>query len=524
MSQAARVRLLIGCLVGFGLWTWAVLAWPALPAWDRAWSGPVLDPDSPVGQVLSALALISSPPVVCLALIVMAAWAWNRRLRRLAWAMLATVVVGPVSYLLIKGLVQRSRPGSPFADNIVQGGWAYPSGHVAMATVLAVWAVVLRRHQRGSGAALWLTRLNGLVGVALVALDRWAMRAHWPSDLVGGALIGASVAMAAWFVSLRPDPRPDGGAGPKARQAAVVYNPAKLTDLGLLQRRLDYEFRQRGWKPAFWWATTPDDPGGSMAAEARRRGVDLVLAVGGDGTVGAVCAELVGSGLPLAVIPSGTGNILAHNLSIPLDQDAAFRIAFEGVARPIDAMRVTGPGFRAHSIVMSGLGADAAAMEATRAELKQAVGNVAYGLSILQSLGGDGVEVTIQVDDRPPVTRRALSVLVSNVGGVQIPIQLFPAALPDDGLLDVLVVAPAKAADWTKIVSGLIAGSIAKPEPPEGLSDRLDQPLEYDQGRRVRIEAVPETVCQVDGDVVGPTAWLEVEIEPQALLVMAPPD
>ncbi|MDR1077756.1 MAG: phosphatase PAP2 family protein [Propionibacteriaceae bacterium] len=527
MSPTVRLRLLLGCLVGFGLWTAAVLTWPALSAWDRAWSGPALDPDSAWGQMLSAVALVSSPPVVGLVIAVMSVWAWNRGLRRLAWSMAATIVVGPLTYLLLKRICQRVRPDSPFADNIAQGGWAYPSGHVAMVTTLAILAVLLRRQQRGAVASLWLARLNGLVGVCLVAADRWAMRAHWPSDLVGGVLIGASVALAAWSVSERALPHPTDAGPVGSRQAAVIYNPTKLTDLGLFHRRLDYEFRQRGWKPAFWLATTPDDPGGSMAQSVRRRGVDLVLAVGGDGTVRAVAAALIGSGVPVAIIPSGTGNILAHNLSIPLDQDGAFRVAFEGVPRLIDLVKVTGPGFSAHSTVMSGLGADAAAMEATSPELKQTVGNMAYALSILQNLNNDGVDVTIQVDDRAPVARRVLSVLVSNVGGVQIPIQLFPAASLDDGLLDLLVAAPTTVVDWAKIVSGLIAGSVTKPELPEGLSGRLGQsgqPLEYDQGRRVRIEASQETMYQVDGDVIGPTTWLEAELMPQAFLVMAPPD
>ncbi|MDR1213446.1 MAG: phosphatase PAP2 family protein [Propionibacteriaceae bacterium] len=527
MSPTLRRRLLLGCLIGFGLWTAAVLAWPDLTAWDRAWSGPRLDPDSAWGQILSALALVSSPVVVGVVIAVMSVWAWNRGLRRLAWSMAATIVVGPLAYLALKRLCHRVRPDSPFADNIAQGGWAYPSGHVAMVTTLAILAVLLRRQQRGAIASLWLARLNGLIGVAVVAADRWAMRAHWPSDLVGGVLIGASVALAVWLVSERADPRPAETGAVSSRQAAVIYNPTKLTDLGLFHRRLDYEFHQRGWKPAFWLATTPDDPGGSMAQAVRQRGVDLVLAVGGDGTVRAVAAELIGSGLPVAIIPSGTGNILAHNLSIPLDQDGAFRVAFEGVPKLIDSVKVTGPGFSAHSTVISGLGADAAAMEATSSELKQTVGNMAYALSILQNLSNDGIEVTVRVDDRPPVVRRALSVLVSNVGGVQIPIQLFPAASLDDGLLDLLVVAPTKVVDWAKIVSGLIAGSVAKPELPEGLSGRLGQsgqPLEYDQGRRVRIEASPATMCQVDGDVVGPTSWLEAESVPQAFLVMTPPD
>ncbi len=76
-----------------------------------------------------------------------------------------------------------------------------------------------------------------------------------------------------------------------------------------------------GWAEPLWLGTTVDDPGAGMCAEAAEEKADLVIVCGGDGTV-RVCAQaLAGTDTPLALLPSGTGNLLARNLGIPLDDE-----------------------------------------------------------------------------------------------------------------------------------------------------------------------------------------------------------
>ena len=85
-----------------------------------------------------------------------------------------------------------------------------------------------------------------------------------------------------------------------------------------------------------WHYTTVEDPGTGMAEAAAVAGADLVMVCGGDGTVREVCAELAGTGIPIGIIPAGTGNLLARNLDIPLFLRAAIDVALTGQDRAID--------------------------------------------------------------------------------------------------------------------------------------------------------------------------------------------
>ena len=99
----------------------------------------------------------------------------------------------------------------------------------------------------------------------------------------------------------------------------MIVNPIKVPDD--VRRTVETALTKRGVDVALWLETTEDDAGVSMSQRAVEDAVDLVVVAGGDGTVRVVCAELAGTGIPLAVLPAGTGNLLARNLGISLDLD-----------------------------------------------------------------------------------------------------------------------------------------------------------------------------------------------------------
>ena len=111
------------------------------------------------------------------------------------------------------------------------------------------------------------------------------------------------------------------------RQAAIVVHPDKVADAGKFRAAVSEAMHEHGWQPPLWLETTAEDPGQKQAREAAAAGVDLVLACGGDGTVTACAEGVAGAGVPLAIVPMGTGNLLARNLGLPVDLDAALAVA-----------------------------------------------------------------------------------------------------------------------------------------------------------------------------------------------------
>ena len=184
-----------------------------------------------------------------------------------------------------------------------------------------------------------------------------------------------------------------------------------------------------------------------------------MLVCGGDGTVAACAGALAGTGVAMALVPFGTGNLLARNLGIPLEMAEALDVAFGPDERTLDVLEAGEQRF----VVMAGLGFDAALMRDTDEDLKDRIGWLAYVGGMAKALRRTPrARFTMTIDDGPPETSQAIGVLVGNVGQLQAGITLMPDARPDDGQLDVLVLAP-------RTVAGLAGAGLADPAPPSGL-------------------------------------------------------
>ena len=292
------------------------------------------------------------------------------------------------------------------------------------------------------------------------------------------------------------------------KRAAIVYNPIKVTDIEGLTERVNTFMNTNGWAEPLWLETTEDDPGIGMVERALHDECDVVFVCGGDGTVMAAVTALAGSEVPLAILPAGTGNLLARNLDLPLnDEKESLRIGVSGRTIHIDVGVCEDRKFA----VMAGLGFDAAIMRDAPEGLKKAVGWPAYVVSAGKHLRGRGIRVSITIDGGEPMQRRVRSVVVGNVGKLQGGIPLLPDAHPGDGQLDVVVIAPRNVLDWARVGSRVVRRA-----------DVPDRKMERFRARHVVIEASHRQPRQLDGDVIEDSRTMDITIEEKALQVRVP--
>ncbi|HMR49300.1 MAG TPA: diacylglycerol kinase family protein [Arachnia sp.] len=511
--MTARRRLLAPFLVSLGglmvaLW---IAAWPSLGMVDAWWRwGPPAE-RSASGQIWSAIALFSSPAVLYPLAAVAAFWAARRRLLAASATILLTGVLTYSITTVLKAVVQRPRSDTPWSHLISQQGWSFPSGHVAAWTAIAIAMMTLMRVAGARPSAVWAWRLIGIVSVLIVAVSRLVLHAHYVTDVIGGFLLGLFVASLSnllcdvHIVGHRPH-RPSG-------RVAVILNPIKVVDLTLFRRMLDSAMRRHGWASAIYLPTTADDAGRAMARQAIEQEVDLVLVAGGDGTVRVALGGLAGSGIPTAIIPAGTANLLAQNLGIPFDLSRALALALRGEVRPLDLIRVTSPedpDLVEPAAVLAGIGADAAVISTTNEELKRQIGTAAYVVAALNQVKTHPMDVRVTIDDGEPLRRDASLVSIGNVGDLQPGLTLLPGASASDGLLDVLVASPRHLGDLVEMIGGVLTQ--AKNEP------RIDRFT----ARRVHVETAEPVLCQIDGDVIGEFRILDFEVVPGAVQLARP--
>jgi diacylglycerol kinase family enzyme len=213
----------------------------------------------------------------------------------------------------------------------------------------------------------------------------------------------------------------------------------------------------------------------------------------------------------VAVLPAGTGNLLARNLGISLDLEIALTELLGGNERRIDSVEVEGDELPTDRfVVMAGLGLDAAIIADAPDSLKKRVGWAAYVVATVKNLNHPFVRVEIIVDDRPPVRRRARTVVIGNVGTLQANIPLLPDAVPDDGLIDAVVLAPRRISQWPRLAASLVVKRLR------------ERHVERFTGERIQVTAARTVRRQLDGDTITDGRTLSASVDPSALIVRVP--
>lgn len=291
-----------------------------------------------------------------------------------------------------------------------------------------------------------------------------------------------------------------------ATQSALLINPRTVRNVAAMRRSLQAELTRASWPEAQCFEASGEDSGERWLRDAVAGGVKLVFVCGGDGTVRTSLNVLADTKVTVAIIPRGTANVLALNLGLPGSIATCVHLATNGSRRSIDLGEVNGQLFAS----MTGIGLDAKIMASTNRQSKRLVGWLAYAWAALGHLNDRPFNVSIKLDDQEPVQCRARSVLIGNVSKLPGGINFLPAASPDDGLLDLAIIAPRQIWNWPDFLARAALGRPNKRE------------LQTFQATNIEITTDSPQPMEIDGNILPPASTLKLRIRPKALIVCAP--
>jgi diacylglycerol kinase (ATP) len=286
---------------------------------------------------------------------------------------------------------------------------------------------------------------------------------------------------------------------------AVVAHAAKSFGGGLQELRR--VLAEEGVTDPLWFEVPKSRKAPKKVRRAVEEGADLLFIWGGDGTVQR-CIDTLGPERPaVAVIPAGTANLLAKNLGIPKDIEAAVRIGLHGERMALDTGSINGERFA----VMAGVGIDALMIRDADAGLKDRIGRLGYIVSGAKHLRDQQTSMTVKVDDRRWFRGRASCVLFGNVGNVLGGMTVFPDASANDGFLEVGVITAKGMMEWGRALGRTVIGD------PDGSPF-----VRTASGRSFDIRLERRLPYELDGGTRPPTKRLKVSIEPASVTMCVP--
>ena len=291
----------------------------------------------------------------------------------------------------------------------------------------------------------------------------------------------------------------------------VVLNPvAGLTDADNAKQTIEQFCSEHGWDCDIH-ETKKDEDVRQLVADVLKKGVDLVIAAGGDGTVSSVVAGMIGSETPMAILPAGTGNNLARDLSVPLDLPGALNLlANQHSVHVMDVMQVNQEKFYVLNV---SVGISSLTMRTTQRNEKRRFGMLAYIYRAVGSIRNSAMHRFQVLVDEKPVRFSATEVMITNSKLMGLQPQLYGVEVdPNDGRLDIFIVRAQTVRDYFEVVKGFVVHH-------ERNSDTVLNHLEA--YKTIRIESEFPLPVQADGEEIGTTP-VDIRLLPNALRVIAP--
>lgn len=294
------------------------------------------------------------------------------------------------------------------------------------------------------------------------------------------------------------------------RSACLIFNPVagqgnpeqELAEIkAMLEPTIDLDIQ----------FTTEDICADKLAYAAVERGVDAIIASGGDGTLSAAAAAVVGSNIPFGIISRGTANAFATALGIPDTISAACQTILHGTTRTVDAADCNGQPM----VLLTGIGFEAETVEKADREAKNRFGILAYILAGLQELRElHSFDIAIETEDKIIKTTAAAVTIANSAPPTSVLAQGPAGIIVDDGLLDLTIVAPMnKAAAIAATFHLFQTASTGK------AVERDD--IGYLRAKQFKITTDPPQKVVVDGEILGTTP-IEVKCIPKSLKIFVP--
>ncbi len=290
----------------------------------------------------------------------------------------------------------------------------------------------------------------------------------------------------------------------------VVLNPAAgfAADPQRVRRKLE-TWQEANPCQIEIYETREDEDLTAVVQHAVRSGADIIAAAGGDGTISLVSAGMINSPVPLLILPTGTGNLLAHEMGMPGDLHRALDLIHGGShTLQLDAMSINGR----HGVLNMGVGFSSNLIKNTARKDKRKFGILAYFAAAVRALLGlQPYSFRLTVDGKKFVIR-ASEIFVANGGllGIKLPFEDFKI-LPDDGRVDLFVIRARTLGDYLEMLWYILRG---KP--------RSSRKMFYIQAaEEILIQCNKRLPAQADGEVIGETP-VQIKVLPRAVPVLCP--
>ena len=295
--------------------------------------------------------------------------------------------------------------------------------------------------------------------------------------------------------------------------AHLIFNPVSGSGNG----EQDLEFIKQMLEPHLHLEvhlTSPDISPQELATQAISQEADLIIASGGDGTVSAVAGAVIGTDIPLGIIPRGTANAFSMALGITQQLNQmrrACEVILAGKTRIIDAAKCNDLPL----ILLAGIGYEAETIEKADREAKNRWGSLAYIMAGWQQLDEQKLfEAEIEIEGELRTFQAGAITIANAAPPTSVLAQGIGEVVVDDGLLDITIATVDNKIQAVTTILSMLGAALIK------TSAELDNIIHL-RAPKVKISASPAQKVVLDGEIIGNTP-LKIECLPQSLIVFAP--